>query len=182
MKYFSLGMPCRPRSRLQARALCEARARPQGRSHVSTRTEGDAASARSGLQRPSACGPRPNHRRCRPCRSNPPLRPTPRGGQRGRAGGQRRLLDRHGRRRGDCRQSQYHRQHRRGGRAARGEVRAGQAGCPHGRRHHLAGGSARPAPRARVALRGLDAKRGRRHLPRLHHACSFTVRLHGEAW
>ncbi len=30
----SLGMPCRPRSRLQARALREARARPQGRSHV----------------------------------------------------------------------------------------------------------------------------------------------------
>jgi hypothetical protein len=34
MKSDSLGMPCRPRSRLQARALREALARPQGRAHV----------------------------------------------------------------------------------------------------------------------------------------------------
>ena len=47
---------------------------------TSTRAKGDPVSARGGLQRPAACGLGPNRRRCRPCKSNPSLRPTPHDG------------------------------------------------------------------------------------------------------
>ena len=51
LKSASLGMPCRPRPRLQARALREARDRPQGRSRVHAQHPAPSApSARRGLQ------------------------------------------------------------------------------------------------------------------------------------
>ena len=45
LKSGSRGMPCRSRSRLQARALREARARPQGRSHVPARRPAPSATS-----------------------------------------------------------------------------------------------------------------------------------------